>query len=309
MSTRSVNVKIRRGPDGMHLFFRKTGLNVLLDEARIPPLLWSKAPRHVSIALTNACNLSCDFCYAPKHSASLDPQRVTGWLLELDANGCFGVGFGGGEPTLYKRLPEICEFAARRTSLAVSITSHGHFFHRELVDKLVGNVHFVRISMDGVGSTYESIRGKSFGALLDRMLEIKTLSPFGINFVVNTRTFPDLPKAVKIATELGACELALLPEVSIGKGQGIDCSTATAMAKWISDYRGSVPLRISETSAMGLPVCVPSPKETGLRSYAHVDASGVLKGCSYDCAGVVVGQSGIMEALQNLRQENEEVLQ
>src|SRR5271154_6506955 len=93
---RRARARIRPGPDGLHFFWRETGLNILLDEVRVPARLWSNAPRHISVALTNACDLSCDFCYAPKLSASLDVERVFAWLLELDANGCLGVGFGGG---------------------------------------------------------------------------------------------------------------------------------------------------------------------------------------------------------------------
>lgn len=309
ISAPRADAKFRRGPNGLHLFFRCTGLNVLLEEARIPPALWSKAPRHVSIALTNACDLSCHFCYAPKRPASLDAERLKTWLLELDAEGCLGVGFGGGEPTLYKPLPEICRFIARNTTLAVSITSHGHFFHRQFVDKLAGNVHFVRVSMDGVGPTYESIRGKSFDTLLDRIQEVRRVFPFGINFVVNARTFPDLPKAVKIASELGARELALLPEVAIGIGQGIDRLTESALNEWVQGYRSSLPLAISDTVTSSLPVCVPSPSEIGLRAYAHIDASGVLKGRSYDSSGIVVGQSSVIDALECLREQNAEVPQ
>jgi sulfatase maturation enzyme AslB (radical SAM superfamily) len=302
-------VKLRRGPAGVHLFSRKTGLNLLVDEVRIRRAFWDKAPRHMSMALTNACNLSCDYCYAAKHSASLDFEKVLEWLTELDSNGCVGVGFGGGEPTLYRKLPEICEFATRKTLLAVSITSHGHLFHDGLIDRLGGNIHFLRISMDGVGSTYETLRGQRFDALLERIRAIRRLSPFGINFVVNSRTFPDLTKAAQISEDLGACEFALLPEVPTIKSCGIDGLTRMAMVDWIANYRGSVPLSISELGAAGLPVCVPFAKEKGLRAHAHIDASARLKRCSYDRDGVAVGASGIMEALLKLWRHRKEVLQ
>ncbi len=42
----------------MHFFNRKTGINVLVDEFKPPFSLWSTAPRQVSIALTNACDLT-----------------------------------------------------------------------------------------------------------------------------------------------------------------------------------------------------------------------------------------------------------
>jgi len=296
------DVRIRRGPDGLHLFNRKTGLNVLLDEITVSAASWDAAPRHVSIALTNACNLSCHYCYAPKHQASLEFNQVIGWLDELNRNGCLGIGFGGGEPTLYKRLSELCEYAARNTSLAVSVTSHGHLLTDALIRRLAGNVHFVRISMDGVRATYESLRGQSFTGLLERVKTVKKIASLGINFVVNAETFPDLPEAIQIAGDLGASEFTLLPEVRAAAGLGIDESTRTSMLKWIANYRGLLPLSISETGANGITACRPFATEDGLRAHAHVDASGILKRCSYDDDGVIISERGIMTALCRLRQ-------
>jgi hypothetical protein len=93
-----VGIKTRLGPDGVHMFNRSSGINILFDEIAVPAARWSVAPRQVSVALTNACDLRCPYCYAPKHSANLNYDQVTGWLKELDDGGCFGVGFGGGDP-------------------------------------------------------------------------------------------------------------------------------------------------------------------------------------------------------------------
>ena len=114
------NIKLRAGPSGLQLFERKTGLNELLDEVRVPSMQWARAPRQVSVALTNACDLDCSYCYAPKNPATLDATRLAGWLLELDDNGCFAVGFGGGEPTLHREFVKICRQTTERTRLAVT---------------------------------------------------------------------------------------------------------------------------------------------------------------------------------------------
>lgn len=88
--------KLRCGPAGLLLFNRITGLNVLLEEIPVPASLHAKAPRRVSIALTNRCDLACDHCYAPKSPDELQFDTVTQWLAELDSHGTLGVGFGGG---------------------------------------------------------------------------------------------------------------------------------------------------------------------------------------------------------------------
>lgn len=160
--------KYRYGPDGLHLFNRETGINILIDEAKIPDNRWSQAPRQVSIALTNTYDLLCSHCYAPKHKACLDFDLLTSWLRTLDLNGCMGIGFGGGEPTLHPKFAELCEFTANETSLAVTMTTHGHRLDESLIKRISGRIHFVRVSMDGVGTTYESIRSRPFDSLVKK---------------------------------------------------------------------------------------------------------------------------------------------
>jgi hypothetical protein len=188
----------------------------------------------------------------------------------------------------------------------VTFTTHAHHLTDASAASLAGNVHFVRVSMDGVGHTYEALRGRDFEALRRRFGTISTLAPFGINFVVNARTLPDLDAATELAADVGAGQFLLLPEQPVrGKG-GIDDYTMRALQCWVKRCRGTVPLAVSEVGAEDLPTCDPLTSESGLRAYAHVDASGVLKRTSFDSDGVVIGDMGVMEALSVLQSGQEE---
>jgi len=305
----NIRLKVRVGPAGLHFFNRTTGINILVDEITPPTSAWSAAPRHVSVALTNACDLACSHCYAPKNPAMLTFGRLTSWLADLDANGCIGVGFGGGEPTLYPRLTELCSYAARKTNLAVTMTTHAHRLSDQLLNELAGNLHFVRVSMDGVGPTYESIRCRPFDALLERITALKRVTRFGINFVVNTKTVEDLDAAVQLAASLGASEFLLLPEEPVGRGVGIDNETTITLRKWVNGYRGSVPLAVSEGGAEGLPTCNPLNAEISLAAFAHIDASGIIKRTSYDTSGILIRENGVMAALDKLKTIKQEEIQ
>lgn len=307
MLTSEPNFKIRATSSGLHLFNRNTGINILLDEVLVSPTLWATAPRQVSVALTNVCDLACPYCYAPKDRVTLDREAIISWLQELDANGCLGVGFGGGEPTLYRDFVELCQHTAARTRLAVTFTTHGHRIDAPLADKIRGNVHFIRVSMDGVGATYQALRGRSFQALNARLKIIQTAAAFGINYVVNSRTFPDLNRAIDLAAEAGAKEFLLLPEQKVHGIGGIDHTTLQSLNDWVWAYRGPVPLTISQASAHGMPACLPVPGETGLASYAHIDATGTIRESSYAGNGVSIGPGGVMEALHMLETQDREV--
>lgn len=294
-------LKIRSGPAGILIFDRTTGINVLFDEFVPPTDDWAKAPRQVSIALTNACDLSCTHCYAPKHAARLPLERLKTWLLELDRNDCIGVGFGGGDPTLYPHLARLCEYAHSQTNMAVTMTTHGHRLDDRLLAELEGNLDFVRISMDGTGETYERIRQRSFEALLKRIDAVRSKLLFGINYLVNAATIGDIGEAVKLASELGASEFLLLPESPVGKGKRIDDATLVVFKEWVRMYEGPVPLTVSEYGAEGLPTCDPFEKETGIMAYLHIDASGQVRRNSYEQAGILISETGIIEAIKKLQ--------
>ena len=294
-------MKSRIGPNGVHLFDRLSGLNVLLDELRPKEAIWSTSPRQVSIALTNVCDLHCAYCYAPKHKASLHTDQVLDWLKELDTEGCLGIGFGGGEPTLHPDFVDICKRVAGETQLAVTFTTHGHRLTPQLVERLKGSVHFARISVDGVGRTYEEQRGKQFASLLRGIESIANLSPFGINVVVNERTVAGLDAVSELAQKVGASELLLLPQQATTAVASMDGVVGRALQDWVSSYRGKVRLAVSEAGASGLPTCDPLPDERGLQAYAHIDASGMLRASSYSPACVKIENAGVLSALKRLR--------
>jgi len=296
-------LKVRAGPDGLHFFNRINGVNILVDEITPPLDTWAVAPRQVSIALTNSCDLACPHCYAPKYPSSLSFENLTHWLTELDVNGCMCVGFGGGEPTLYPQLLDICSYANKKTNMAITVTTHGHNLNDQLLNGLKENVQFIRVSMDGFGYTYESIRCRSFKVLIERIVSLGRLMRFGINYLVNSMTIGDIDAALQLASVLGASEFLLIPERREGKESGIDEITETCLQRWINNYNGKVPLAISENGIEGIPLCNPFRSETGLTAFAHINASGILKRTSFDPVGVPIQNDGVIAALDKLNQE------
>lgn len=295
-----VGVKVRRDDNGIHLFDRTSGLNVLIDsDNAVGPN--ELAPRYMSVALTNACDLSCSYCYAPKVPSRLNRRLLQGWLAELDQNGCLGVGFGGGEPTLYTDFGGLCRWVTRETSLAVTFTTHGHHLTDDLCRELRGYVHFVRVSMDGVGATYEAMRGRSFGELLQALRRVAKMAPFGVNFVVNESTIGDLDSAAEIAADVGAAELLLLLEQPTARSAGAGQEVADRMSEWIRSRPPDPTIAISSRAMdPSVPTARPFADESPLDSHAHIDASGLLKASSFDSFGIPLGAS-VMEGIRSLR--------
>ena len=298
------SAKVRLGPEGVHLFDRDTGLNILLDEVSPPEADWSLGPRFVSFALTNACELECAYCYAPKHVARLEAEAMVAWAVELDAAGTLGIGFGGGEPTLFPGFATLCRGIHDRTRLALSATTHGHRWTGNLVDAVGDSIQFLRVSMDGIGSTYEKLRGRPFEAFAVKLRLIASNYRFGVNVVVNENTLPELDAIADFAFRHGAQELLLLPEVGPDARSVLSASDHEALDHWVGRNYRDRRLAISATSAETiasplLPLTVPGFAD---RDFMHVDASAVLRLCAYGGEGLhLTRNSSIIDSISQLR--------
>lgn len=292
-------MKIRYDENGIHLFNRKSGANILIDELTVPKEKWSKAPRHVSFALTNVCDLKCAYCYAPKDKSELRMEDLKNWITEIDRYGSIGVGFGGGEPTLYPKFTELCQFAAANTDLSVSFTTHGHRITAAMAEQLKGNIHFIRVSVDGLNETYEKLRGRSFSGLLSHMELIGSIAPFGVNYVLNADTLPDLSEAVSYWEQFGATEFLILPEIDFTGS--ISTNLLGNLRTFLSDYSGKLPLRINENCSEDMPVALPFHDSDSLQAYAFVDAKGRLRGTNYQHDGIDICGRSLVDNLEKMR--------
>ena len=280
--------------NGVHLFNRESGLNVLLDE--IPTANLSEAPANVSIALTGRCNLHCQHCFVPKSDRELPYDRLLEWLQELDDNGCLGVGFGGGEPLLYSRIVEVCDFVHTKTKMACTMTTNGVLLNDKMISRLSHSLNFCRISMDGVGKTHGTLRGTSFESLLSVIHKTVKSIKVGINYLVNDLTIGELDRAAQIAEQEGISELLLLPEVSTNSELNVSDACMCQLKKWVEDYDGPIPIRVSETIMDVFPNAVALPGDKSCRAYMHIDCNGILKSTSFSSSGVKIAD-GLIRSL------------
>ena len=290
--------KVRVDSGGIHLFDRAEGRNILIDEVSPPPDIWTKSPKYVSIALTNVCDLKCRHCYAPKNSQKLEWEQVLHWAISLDESGSFGLGFGGGEPTLFPEFSKLCGKIRNETNLAITMTTHGLGFDSHLLSSLSGNVDFIRLSMDGVRDVYEGMRGKPFTEFESKAIEISKHFRFGINYVVNKATVGDLDRSLEFILKIGARELLLLPQRENQFVKRVDEKTLDTLRLWIEKNKNLIQMSINEEysgildSEGVLNQCVPS---------CHVSSDGMLKNTSYDKCGIKLVNDDIMRAYAELQ--------
>lgn len=110
----------------------------------------------VNYHLLKQCNMSCGFCFAtfldtlsapPVKSPSPDDAiRLINLLSEA---GFRKINFAGGEPTLYRRLPDLIR-AAKSCGLTTSIVTNGSRITEEWLDQLDGSLDLAALSIDSV---------------------------------------------------------------------------------------------------------------------------------------------------------------
>ncbi len=296
----------RKGPHGLHFFDRKSGINFLFDEVVLSEREWSVAPRTLSVALSNACDCVCPHCFAPKTDDALTATDVLGWAKELDEAGGQSIGFGGGEPTIYPGIAELCRATAEGTSLSVTLTTHGQNFSDKLAATLRGAVHFIRVSLGGLGETYESVHGRPFSRLVQCLPELRETAPLGFNFLLNSRTVPRLDEMAHFACENGALEILLLPEVSSNGQLQLTRAEQNTLATWIHRNENRLPLAMSVIGCESIPTTrlpIEDPRGPSY-DFMHVDAAGRLRQSAFGGSWVRISSSGLIAAVEEFRRND-----
>jgi MoaA/NifB/PqqE/SkfB family radical SAM enzyme len=141
--------------------------------------------------LFDNCNVQCNMCDCwtlPKSRPKYDQYlQVLVALKELQPQ---SIRFTGGEPLLFRRLPELIAVASAGGT-RVSVITNGRLIVRRLQDLVLSGCDEVVMSLDAVGSTHDSVRGVP--GLFDECIKgIESLAAlrchYGVNTVVQQQT-------------------------------------------------------------------------------------------------------------------------
>lgn len=186
--------------DGQLLLFeRNSGLNALLAGPETQHLR-RLAPRSLLIAVTNACNLTCDFCYRDLKSRShWTYESLLEFCLAADRWGVLEVAFGGGEPMLFPHWAELINELYRTTNLCLNFTSNGLLLTASFLNAIAGHYGQIRVSL------YENNRWADTIRLL-----MDCNARFGVNWLITPAELEMLETKFLQLKELGVRDFLLL---------------------------------------------------------------------------------------------------
>jgi radical SAM protein with 4Fe4S-binding SPASM domain len=173
-------------------------------------LIWRRSPipslRYLELMLTERCNLRCRHCYLGEvGNQELPLAAVLRTLEEFQEMQGLRVLLSGGEPLLYSRWQELNE-RLPEFELRLVLLSNGLLLTDKVIKEL--NVQEVQLSLDGLETGHEMIRGKGtwaktvgrLEALQDEGLEISVAT------MIHRGNLAELAKMSNWLQELGIRE-------------------------------------------------------------------------------------------------------
>ncbi|MEM2097944.1 MAG: radical SAM protein [Methanothrix sp.] len=187
--------------------------------------LGRRTPDQITISVTEECPNRCRHCALPdtgKH-LSLEPedvQRIIDQALDL---GSTLIIFDGGEPCLYRELPELVSYVDDRA--VTTMFTSGAGFTEVLAERLRdAGLQAVNVSLDSpVEHEHDAIRGRR-GVYRDAMNAIRHALSAGLlvdlYVVLRHDNIMHLQKFHELARDMGAHELTLFEVVPTGRCTG-----------------------------------------------------------------------------------------
>jgi len=277
-------MKARTENSGLHIFDRTNGLHILMDEYTFPKEILSIAPRTVSIALTNKCNLNCHYCYAPKNNKTLPFEFVKDIAVKFDKLGTLELTFGGGEPFMYPEIVKLISWLWDNTKLGINITTNGHLLNSQTIKEIEGKISSLRFSIDGLEPKYSNVKNKHLSDLIKIINKVSGIIPFGINIIINPNLSKDVEDVIKLGIELGAIDVLLIPEHKNGEFvlKEVDWKNVEYL---IDKYKNKIQINVTYDASIFIKSNYLKTENKKEFLFAHISADRKLKLHSYENDG------------------------
>lgn len=134
--------------------------------------------KHLLWDITYKCNLKCRHCYNMARLYNKDIPIINSYSLEAIINqikflGIEHVHILGGEPLCVKELPKLIDLLYN-AGISISINTNATLLNKELNYLLLSKIDQITISLDGMKTENDEIRGKGiFDIVVKKLEELK----------------------------------------------------------------------------------------------------------------------------------------
>lgn len=160
--------------------------------------------------------MRCLHCYSssgPEAREELSFTVLEKAIAASRAEGFNLLSVSGGEPALYKPLPQLLD-SARQSGMNTAMVSNGMLLNDRCLASLQGRLDLLAISLDGMPASHNHMRnhGQAFETMQSRLPSIQASGiPFGFLFTLTHQNFKEFDWVVNFALEHGAKLLQIHP--------------------------------------------------------------------------------------------------
>lgn len=146
-------------------------VNAAKENSRAPSGRPVRTFRKLRLSLTDSCNFTCTYCVTGKANAPTTPQTPVGsfiaWVRAIhEENPLAEVRLTGGEPTLYRELPQLVEGLASLGISKIAMTTNGSALGKLARTLKDAGLQSVNVSLDALDeSVFRMMGGKSPAAV------------------------------------------------------------------------------------------------------------------------------------------------
>ena len=288
-------MKLRKEKSGLHLFNRVSGLHILFDEIKIPEKECMCSPRTLSIALTNKCNMNCNFCYAEKGSEDIDINFLKNFCKKIDELGVLEITLGGGEPFIYPNLVEFCNWIWENTSLGINITTNASLITPEIINSIKNTVSSIRISMEAIYEEYDKIRNAKFKNINNIIKLLKENFNTAINCTVLKGKVYNLENVIKYAIENKVHDVLIIAQHKNGQNI-LSQEELNIIENIILKYKDQIQLNVTENLGKLLNIDILNDENNDEYSFLHLSVDKKIKLNSFSKKGILI------DNIENLKQ-------
>lgn len=177
----------------------------------------------LTITVTSACNLHCDYCFEEHESRLIKPEEIVD-IIDITyknfrknhATGSMPLSFFGGEPFIaWKTIKKCVEYAKEKGyDLSIGITTNLTLLTDEQMEFIDENDIGLLVSIDGTKEVHDRLRDKSYDVVASN---VKKLVDNGMKRLIEARMtvppaeFHNLLAGVQNIFSLGVDNIAPVP--------------------------------------------------------------------------------------------------
>jgi len=184
------------------------------------------APLFVIWEITGSCNLRCEHCLSSAGKPlpnELSTQEAKELLDYLETMKVFNINLSGGEPLMRKDIYDIIDYASQK-KFSIDLLTNGALVTEKVLDRLENtNIFNVQVSIDGIGETHDSFRGRK-GTYERAINAIKLLRDasydVSISSTVTKQNMSEIPRIIDMAIDLGISSFKTTLFMPAGRGKG-----------------------------------------------------------------------------------------